>query len=87
MRLITEVDYDVVVAFDISFNEMLCICAFGTGISFFGPGHTYDLVILKDFEDQFYFVMRLTSSYYTMAETVVLHGMYSYAMQELNETN
>ena len=87
MRYVTDVSIDVVVAFDISFNEMLCICVFGTGLSYFGPGHTHDLVIRKDFEDLFYFIAKPDSSYYVVAESVLLHGMYSYAMQELNETN
>lgn len=77
MRLVTDVNIDVIVAFDIGFEENLAICAFGIGLSYFGPGHTYERVFLRDFDDQFYFVMRPTSSYYTMAETVVLHGMYS----------
>lgn len=87
MRYVTDVSIDVVVAFDISFNESLTICAFGIGVSYFGRSREYELIISREFEDQFYFVARADSAYYGAAETIVLHGIYSYAMQELDETN
>lgn len=76
MRLVTDVNIDVVVAFDIDFNEDVAICVFGAAAEVYS--RHFELVSLREFDEQFYFAMRPNSSYYTMSETLVLHGIYSY---------